>query len=333
MGFSNLFKISNIFSLLIAPPAWGKTTRLIEWFEKSNLDYLLYVSPLRALANEVNERFSEYFYTRNLRRSDVYKFRLTDQREVLVITPEIMSNNFLEYLEQSNKKGIIILDEFHLYDHWSSFRPKMREVLEELSILNLSVFALTATMGDRSFKEWKEVALLNFDHVIKVNLGNYQLKYLPEVEQYSLKKKWVLSSLKYEVTKKRGTLLCFCAYRNEVKQLTKEYQENGYNSLGCVGGESLKFIEQLKAIKKPDVIFSTLALSHGVNLPSIRKVYFTYWVENKDYRLQMIARGGRNGEPYDVEMLKPIGEFKAKDLLYSSFVGYIKNSYQQLMVS
>ena len=49
-----------------------------------------------------------------------------------------------------------------------------------------------------------------------------------------------------------------------------------------------------------DCIFSTTTLSHGVNLPEIKKVFIDYEVKNFDFWLQMIGRGGRQGSDYQV---------------------------------
>ncbi len=46
------------FHLLIAPPAWGKTRLLGLWLTQSNKRYL-YISPLRALADEVKALWPE----------------------------------------------------------------------------------------------------------------------------------------------------------------------------------------------------------------------------------------------------------------------------------
>ena len=41
-------------------------------------------------------------------------------------------------------------------------------------------------------------------------------------------------------------------------------------------------------------------MSHGVNLPEIKKVFINYEVKNYELWLQMIGRGGRQGSLYEV---------------------------------
>ncbi len=73
--------------------------------------------------------------------------------------------------------------------------------------------------------------------------------------------------------------------------------------LTCVGGESRDFVLQLNQEVQLDFIVATTVVSHGVNLPNIGKVYFTYNVENLDFYLQMLGRGGRSGESFEVHTL------------------------------
>ena len=76
---------------------------------------------------------------------------------------------------------------------------------------------------------------------------------------------------------------------------------HGFKAIGCVGGEVEKFQTELKNSNgKIDCIFSTIALSHGVNLPEIKKVFINYEVKNYDFWLQMVGRGGRQGSAYEV---------------------------------
>ena len=50
----------------------------------------------------------------------------------------------------------------------------------------------------------------------------------------------------------------------------------------------------------PRVIFSTSALSHGVNLGLIDEIYIGYLLKNEDMWIQMASRGGRSGESFNI---------------------------------
>ena len=69
--------------------------------------------------------------------------------------------------------------------------------------------------------------------------------------------------------------------------------------MGCKGGEVGVFLEKFYELKDLDCICTTSALSHGVNLGTVRGVFFTYPVKNKDLWFQMVGRGGRRGEDFE----------------------------------
>ena len=52
-----------------------------------------------------------------------------------------------------------------------------------------------------------------------------------------------------------------------------------------------------------DLIVATTAISHGVNLPEIHRIYFAYPFKNRDFWIQMVGRGGRKGECFQVHTM------------------------------
>src|SRR5690606_2006907 len=101
-----------------------------------------------------------------------------------------------------------------------------------------------------------------------------------------------------------NTILLFCKYRSEVEEYTKKYSQK-YSLLSCVGGETKDFSLSLaNSEAAPKLIIATTCLSHGVNLPLIARIYFTYLVEDLDFYTQMVGRGGRKGEVFEVHCLE-----------------------------
>lgn len=130
----------------------------------------------------------------------------------------------------------------------------------------------------------------------------------------------MIKSLLYSSTT-NGVKLVFCKYRNEVVELTQLFNKVGIKSLGCVGGETGKFQVELAKCSDLKIIFATSALSHGVNLPSIAEVYLTYKVSCIDFWIQMVGRGGRKGEQFQLHTMEMYGDFKDKFLAY--FRGFL----------
>jgi superfamily II DNA or RNA helicase len=111
-----------------------------------------------------------------------------------------------------------------------------------------------------------------------------------------------------ELKPEQGTGLIFCQYREEVRHWESKLLSLGFRCWSCVGGEAQGFSTLVRTQLPPDFIIATTVLSHGVNLPRISRVFFTYPVKNRDFWIQMVARGGRKGEPFDVfSVEKPTG--------------------------
>lgn len=239
----------------------------------------LVVSPLRALADECRSKWGP---------------------SIAVVTPE-------EWIRKNTYADIVIFDEFHLYFYWGdSFRPIMWEMFFEVSQRAKITLLLTATLSLEMKSEIMHFKS-QFDSLIWIDNGNQKLLYEPSQYIMAPDRNWIMNQI---VNQKKGdgVKLIFCQYRDEVFALERRLRKLGFTTVSCVGGESKFMVERLIKLPEPDFIISTTVLSHGVNLPIIRKIYFTYKVSNADFWIQMVARGGRRGDLYQVFALeKPLG--------------------------
>lgn len=265
--------------ILTSPPASGKTYWIYSLRQTFRSATFLVISPLRALADECRLKWGD---------------------EILVMTPE-------EWLSRKTSAQILIFDEFHLFFYWGdTFRPLMWEMFFEVTQDAQFTFLLTATLNEAMKKE---ITLFysQFDSIYWMNNGNQKLMYKPFRYVVAPSKKWIQKQYEME-SKGKDVKLIFCQYRNEVFALEKKLISRGFSCVTCVGGESKFMAKRLLECPTPDFIISTTVLSHGVNLPMIKKIYFTYKIENVDFWIQMVARGGRRGDQYQVFSLeKPFG--------------------------
>jgi ATP-dependent DNA helicase RecQ len=276
--------------VLISPPASGKTYWISQLNESLESEKILVISPLRALADECRAKWGE---------------------SIVVMTPE-------EWLGKKVFYDLVIFDEFHLFFYWGdSFRPLMWEVFFEVSLKTKMTFLLTATLSLEMKKEINHFQT-QFDALYWIDYGNQRLKFKP--------RKYIKLSSRYEILqtifsqkKKTDVKLIFCQFRNEVFDLEKKLLKKGYSCITCVGGESKFMAERLRDNPGPDFIIATTVLSHGVNLPMIAKIFFTYKIENLDFWIQMVARGGRKGEAFTVFSLE-----KPHDLKWNKFLNAIE---------
>jgi ATP-dependent DNA helicase RecQ len=269
--------MDNNLLIITAPPAFGKTF-LIEKLTDQMDHRPLVIAPLRALADECRHKWKD---------------------SVLVMTPE-------EWLGKKSKSRTVIFDEFHLHYYWGdTFRPLMWEVFYELAAEAELVILLTATLNSSMVDEVKLYGI-HFDRMIWCDFGNQTLKNRPYRYFHLSSMNWIKSlifSLRW-----KGTSLIFCAYRHEVLWWEQALLGEGYTVWSCVGGEAAAFSQKVSREPPPDFIVATTVLSHGVNLPSIGRIFFTYQVKNLDFWIQMVARGGRRGEKFDVYALeRPAG--------------------------
>lgn len=261
--------------VLTAPPASGKTYWVTRLKEGLGTEKILFLSPLRALADECLQNW---------------------QDTVTVMTPE-------EWLRKKTFSSVVIIDEFHLFFYWGdTFRPLMWETFYEVTQKASLTILLTATLSP-SMKQEISFFSSQFDSMIWLDRGNQRLKFYPEKYIKAPSRNWIMQQIKTQAKGKEVRLI-FCRYRQEVRAVSEALVKLGYSCLSCVGGEAKEMKNKLRHTPRPDFIIATTVLSHGVNLPDIRKIFFLYPTENIDFWIQMVARGGRRGLSYQVFSLE-----------------------------
>lgn len=265
--------------VLTSPPASGKTFWIKSFKDSLGSQKLLVISPLRALAEECKSKWGDH---------------------ILVMTPE-------EWLNKKTPFELVVFDEFHLFYYWGdTFRPLMWEAFYGIAEKAELVILMTATFSVEMMKKVK-LFECHFQSIKWINHGNQILRYKPTFYLKAPSPNWLLKQIELE-PKKDGVKLIFCKFRYEVFRLEKELMNLGYSCMSCVGGESKQMAKKLSYDPNPDFIVCTTVLSHGVNLPEIKRIYFLYEVREIDFWIQMVARGGRRGQPFEVFALeKPMG--------------------------
>lgn len=299
------------FTLLTAPVASGKTRLVVEFYREQEFK-IIYLSPLRALANEVyfnlekNNEKNIYLAGGEVPLRDCLEGFILARKSFLVTTAELLNEDFIEELSVLEQKVLFVIDEFHLFYYWGeTFRPVLHDRF--LAILNcyFPILAVTATMDKSVMNQMKKDLSFYQDFWIHLDYGNHELHRKPQnlVSFNGLKPQYIQKAFWRELRQKQENdiFLYFCAYRSQVDELVARTTRMGFTALGCVGGEVDSFLQNVKKNEgKVDCIFSTTTLSHGVNLPEIKKVFIDYEIKNYDFWLQMIGRGGRQGSDYQV---------------------------------
>lgn len=303
------------FTLLTAGVASGKTRMVVEFYQEQSFK-IIYLSPLRALANEVYanliKRKNKNVYLAGGTQKEgeslmeTFEAFLNAKKSFLVTTPELLVDDFLEEIKRRKEKVVFVIDEFHLFYYWGeSFRPILHDKFLFLMHLEFPVLAVTATMDKDIIEKMLADLAFNGDDWIHIDYGNHQLHRPPQklISFNQLHSGYIERAFWRELRFKesKDIYLYFCSYRSQVDELVERSKRLGFRSVGCVGGEVQNFLDNCQNMNNEiDCIFSTTALSHGVNLPEIKKVFIGYEVKNYDFWLQMIGRGGRQGSEYEV---------------------------------
>ena len=295
------------FTMLIAPPAWGKTRLVFDLYQKRRRPFV-FVSPLRALAEEFYQAGRKLknlaFVERREQREKILQNFLDHKIDFLILTPEMLSYDTMNILGTMENSPLFILDEFHLYYLWGqSFRPWIWEVVMGLSCLPGPLLGLTATLNAELKKKWQDDFAQARDRLYLIDLGNQTFKYRPSKIHFFaffFKKQFNRCFLRELLDNENECFLYFCRYRSQVDRWMDFCHRHKILALGCKGGEVVEFMGQLKKIKRPQCIFATSTLGHGVNLPSLSKVFISYKTGDLDFWIQMASRGGRQGESFQV---------------------------------
>lgn len=322
------------FTLLTAPVASGKTKLVVEFY-RDNQYKVIFVSPLRALANEVHARLAStdkniFLAGGEQPLEDILTCFLSARKSFLVATMELLSEDFLEACCDQHEKILFILDEFHLFYHWGgNFRPVLHDRFLAILDTQSPVLGITATMSLELLQKLKEDLAFHNDYWFYIDYGNHQLHRKPKMIHcfHQLKPEIFNRAMWRELRLKHpnDVYLIFCSYRSEVDELVSRTRRMGLKSVGCVGGEVEQFLIELKNKNgEIDCIFSTTTLSHGVNLPEIKKVFINYEVKDYDFWLQMVGRGGRLGTDYEVYTFDKFHSSK-KDLIKNRLAIYLSD--------
>lgn len=298
-SLANITSSSKSMTLFMAAMGWGKTRSV--WSLAEMGEKIVFVSPLRSIVEEQKSRELVYFFTQERSKKEVLdEFIKTKKGAILLVTPESLNSSLKEIL--FSNELLFVLDEFHLFYEWgNTFRENLMDFYIDILCANKRLLALSASMEEELIETIKDEVLAMGYSIYIIDVGNFKFKFNPkhmfEMRQMPLTILMWFCILLYT----RGRILIFLDTRRNVFEFSEKLRQLGIASSYCVGGEVSSFVERENRVKNR-VIISTSALSHGVNLRDIRKVFIMYQPK-KSVHFQMLGRGGRFGEGFSAYTL------------------------------
>ncbi len=308
------------FTLFTAPMGWGKTRLVWELLEENRK--IIFICPLRSIVDELSSRENSIALGGGDRSRAIKQFYQQD-KSVLVSTVESFPWEQVDnIIEDCNP--LFVLDEFHLFYEWGeTFRPHLYEMFRYLVLARARIFALTATFEEQVKEKLVNDLKLNDLSSYFIDIGNFQLRTDPS-RVFDIRDKKTVEDifLCHCYLYRRGRILIFVRTRKEAREWKRKLLKMGHSCSICLGGEVRDFIKD-EYIDKKRIVIATSALSHGVNLRNIRRVFLTY--EPAEFmKAQMIGRGGRFGESFKVYQL-------ANNLIESSFISICLNRVRSFL--
>lgn len=305
-------------ALICAPTASGKTEAacapLIERLLSGGFGWtILYISPTRALVNDLFERLwlpTQELSLRIERRTGDHRGVTNPPPQILITTPESFDSLLCRGLRGEEHAllhvAAAVLDEIHLL-HGSARGEQLRWLLERLrrvrrqaarqgwtASADLQVVALSATLPDPSIVA---AAYLSCAETLQVGGGR-------EIEAVAVEAE--LPALETALPRYLAGLaspekvLVFCNARRRVDtlatQLRSELEALGYASIAHHGSLSQGHREAAEARMKADravVLFATSTLEIGVDIGDVDLVVLDGPAPNVSALLQRIGRGNR----------------------------------------
>jgi len=292
----NITRRAESVTFFLAPMGWGKTRSV--WDLAKQGEKIVFVSPLRSIIEQLKERDGVAYFREEMTKDKCIDLFLKSKKDnIFLVTPESLSEKIKQRIMSHN--FLFVLDEFHLFYDWGeSFREKLFEFYRDLVCEQRRILGMSASITDNLKDKIIEDLGVNNPSVTFIDVGNFEFNNPPAM----------LISLKDIILKIilwahllfyfKGRMIIFVSTRKCVSIWKERLRQMGIDSHCCVGGEVRDFTQR-ELRKNPRIIISTSALSHGVNIVDIKRVFVLYRPEEATI-FQMFGRGGRFGESFKV---------------------------------
>lgn len=288
-------------AIIISSTASGKTEAviapLIERYLKEawggmNGITILYISPTKALVNDMHDRLKEQLaelgVSVSLKTGDTPRFNPTKSPDVLITTPESFDSMICRHPGAFKKIKAVILDEIHLIDN--TYRGDQLRILlkrlKHISTTDFNIYALSATIA--SPEEVGSRYLGDFEVITDSDKREIEYTLIESAEE-------LYDCVRRENIRK---LLIFCNKRATVEEFSRECMDLWgrshvvvhHGSLSrSIRGEAESFMKDAQY----GVCVATMTLEIGIDIGDIDAIVLAEVPWSISSLLQRIGRGSR----------------------------------------
>jgi ATP-dependent Lhr-like helicase len=289
--------------VLVAPTATGKTEAVAapvaEMLDRSVAGVsVLYVSPTRALVNDLYRRLTDPLSAMHLRidrrTGDHPDFSPANPPEFLITTPESFDSMLCRYPASFETIAFLVLDEVHLLDgtpRGDQIRVLLRRLRQIRTEGDVRFYALSATVGDaRALADrfWPGA------RVIRVGGGRGIEYEIIEPSPGRFAEQTLAVARRLEARK----LLVFCNSRAAVEEVAQElnrppFQGRVYAHHGSLSKDRRESVEQAMSASRVGVCVATMTLELGIDIGDIDLIVLWATPPSIHSLMQRIGRGNR----------------------------------------
>ncbi len=287
--------------IISSPTASGKTEAVVAPIIERLLNEkweglsILYISPTRALVNDIDKRLkgllTECNVSLSVKTGDRPQFKPNKVTDMLITTPESLDSLLCRHPYIFKGIRIVILDEIHILDN--TYRGDqlllLLKRLKSKTEFNFNIYALSATIADC---EELGKRYLDSYKVIEVK-GSREIKYdlIPEIDD-------IVPFLRKE---KLNKILVFCNKRKSVEALAVDFKNlkipfEVVAHHGSLGKSVREEAENFMKTSKSGICVSTMTLEIGIDIGDIDAVVIAEIPWSVSSLLQRIGRGNRRSK-------------------------------------
>ena len=232
---------------------------------------------------------------------------------LLYAAPERLRQfQFVEALQAAGI-GLVVVDEVHCVSMWGhDFRPDYLFIRRALDALGSPpVLGMTATASPATEREIAAALGREFD-VVRTTVVRPNLRYdVERAESEEERLRTLLASLR---AVRGAPAIVYARSRRSCESVARVLRQHGFKALHYHAGlESGERAETQDAFLsgRAQVVVATTAFGMGIDKPDVRLVLLYNLPESLESYVQMVGRGGRDGEPSRTVLLHGRGDARS----------------------